>query len=207
MEREYEKGAEVLVERFVGRSTTNSLTRKAFLSKLDRLLADPEPTLYILYYAGHGTSSADPTRNCSPGAFCMQPWSEGYVSIEDLVNAWHGADIGKRRGKRFLVIADSCHSGAMVDALRAVHEQRERKRQPNLNMAVQSACSAEQFSYGGTFTNAFLHYNDDDRVDFDWREYDRKEKQHPDYFSTWGGKSLETSDGFKIRLFRRTARS
>jgi hypothetical protein len=194
------------VERFVGKCTTNSLTRKSFLSKLGKLLADPEPTLYILYYAGHGTEESNPERNCSPGAFCMQPQGEGYVSVEDLVNEWHGADIAQRGEKRFLVVADSCHSGALVNALRAVHEQRERKRQPNLNMAIQSACSSGELSYGGTFTNAFIHYQEESG-DFDWRDYDLERKQHPDYFSTWGGKSLETSDGFKIRLFRRTDRS
>jgi hypothetical protein len=194
------------VERFVGKSTTNSLTRKSFLSKLGRMLADPEPTLYILYYAGHGTEESNPELNCSPGALCMQPLSEGFVSVEDLVNAWHGADIAQRGEKRFLVVADSCHSGALVDALRAVHEQRERKRQPNLNMAIQSACRSDELSYGGTFTNAFIRYQEESG-DFDWRDCDLNGKQHPDYFSTWGGKSLETSDGFKIRLFRRTDRS
>jgi hypothetical protein len=182
LEHEYQNGVEVAVERFVGRCDTNSLTRKAFLNKLNRLLADPEPSLYILYYAGHGTESTDATLHCSPGAFCMQPIHEGFVSIDDLVNAWHGPDIGLRRGKRFLVVADSCHSGAMVEALRAVHEERVRRRQPDLNMAVQSACGADEVAYGGTFTNAFLHFQEYSG-DFDWHEYDQKKKQHPDYSS------------------------
>jgi len=54
------------INRFVGRDDTNSLTRKAFLAKVDRLLAQPGE-LFILYYAGHGTDQSE--RLAAPGAF------------------------------------------------------------------------------------------------------------------------------------------
>ena len=59
----------VNVNRFVGRDDTNSLTKRAFLSKVNKLFEQPG-SLFILYYAGHGT---DETRGeAAPGAFCMQ---------------------------------------------------------------------------------------------------------------------------------------
>ena len=64
-----DSGPDVEVNRFVGRDDTNSLTRKAFLAKVDRLLAQPGE-LFILYYAGHGTDQSE--RLAAPGAFCCK---------------------------------------------------------------------------------------------------------------------------------------
>ena len=102
-------GSAVEVERFVGRDDTNSLTRRAFLSKVERMLAQPGE-LFILYYAGHGTDgdAADP--NGAPGAFCMQ--KDGFVTLDDLVNAWAGAQVTARRGQRFVIIAATRASAA-----------------------------------------------------------------------------------------------
>ena len=141
------------ITRFVGRDDTNSLTRQAFLSKLDKLLQE-DSDVFILYYAGHGTSGHPDIPDCAPGALCMK--SDGYISLDDLINAWVGFGTYHRRGKRFVVVADSCHSGALVEQLRATHEDRRRKRLPNLNMAVQSACGANELSMGGVFTRPFL---------------------------------------------------
>ena len=59
----------VNVDRFVGRDDTNSLTKCAFLSKVNKLFKQ-RGSLFILYYAGHGT---DENRGeAAPGAFCMQ---------------------------------------------------------------------------------------------------------------------------------------
>eukprot|EP00947_MAST-08B_sp_MAST-8B-sp1_P006469 g6469.t1 len=244
-----EETAEVAeVKRFVGRDDTNSLTRRAFLNKVDKLLAQPGK-VFVLYYAGHGTgggSSDDggggggggdyDDDDAAPGAFCMQ--KDGYVTMDDLINAWVGAQVTARRGQRFVIVADSCHSGALVDYLREKHRERRREGLPNLNMAVQSACGAAELSTGGLFTQSFLEQQQRKRFSgksggFDWagcvpeptactkcRKFFQsscsncrkmrddgypvtvEEVQHPTYFATFGGSSVEEGR-FKLRFYAR----
>ena len=220
------------VNRFVGRDDTNSLTRKAFLNKVDRLLEQPGQ-VFVLYYAGHGTDGQQPVINSVPGAFCMQ--KDGFVTLEDLINSWVGPQVTARRGQKFVVIADSCHSGALVQQLKMIHRERSREGLPNLNMAVQSACGASELSSGGLFTKPFVEKQMGDRMRFDWKAamphpsicgacrkfytpkcancallhsagYPRTldEVQHPDYFTTWGGDTVSI-DGFDMRFYRRAS--
>lgn len=223
-----DSGPDVEVNRFVGRDDTNSLTRKAFLAKVDRLLAQPGE-LFILYYAGHGTDQSE--RLAAPGAFCMQ--KDGYVTLDDLINVWAGQQVTARRGQRFVIIADSCFSGALVERLKQIHLERKREGLPNLNVAVQSACGVRETSMGGVFTLPFVEKQMGKRASFDWkgavphksvctacRSYYKDgcpsctklhkagfprsvdEVQHPDYFTTWGADNV-SAGGFSLRFYRR----
>jgi hypothetical protein len=225
-----ESSGPVEVNRFVGRDDTNSLTRKAFLAKVERLLAQPGE-LFILYYAGHGTDGTQAEHDAAPGAFCMQ--KDGYVTLDDLVNLWAGAQVTARRGQRFVIIADSCFSGALVGRLKQMHRERRREGLPNLNMAVQSACGTHETSTGGLFTRPFVEKQTGERSKFDWKGaiphksvcscrsffkdgcsscamlheefgFPRHigDVQHPDFFTTWGEDTINIG-GFTLRFYRR----
>ena len=74
---------DAVVTRFVCREDTESLTRKGFLNKVDRLL-EQKGNVFILYNAGHGTKDAP-----FPGAFCLKGKRENnYVQLSDFINAW-----------------------------------------------------------------------------------------------------------------------
>jgi len=192
-------GVPLKIARFVNRSKSNSLTKQAFMNKLAKLLENPEPNVYIVFFAGHGHED---------GSLCMP--SKAKITLEDLINAWHGGDFSARNGKKFFVVADSCYSGMLVNGLEKIHEERKKKRQPNLNMAVQSACSATEVAYDETFTRSFFHFQLNYSVPdmgppwVDWDTVPAKYQQHPDYFSTWGNNKIITDAGFHLRLYRKT---
>jgi len=217
------------VQRFVGRNDTNSLTRKAFLDKVQRMLSHPGK-VFILYYAGHGTKGDASWKDAKPGAFHMQ---DGHVNLDDLVNIWAGSQVTARRGQRFVIMADSCYSGALVSRLKEMHSERRQTGLPNLNMAVQSACGHNETSVGGVFTWRFVEQQLGKPQNFCWTSVvppntscqrchnyfnescpncqrmhelgfprDLDEVQHPDFFTTWGGDSVQV-DGFEMKFCRR----
>ena len=94
---------------------------------------------------------------------------DGYVTLDDLINMWVGPKVTARRGQRFVIIADSCHSGALVQRLKEMHLERKREGLPNLNVAVQSACAANELSTGGLFTAPFVEKQLGERSRFDWK--------------------------------------
>ena len=213
-----------LLRSFVGRDDTNSLTRRAFLNKIERLFEEPGP-VFVTYYAGHGSSDG--------GKLCMQ---DGYVRFEDVVALWEERLLAAASSEelRFVLIADSCHSGSLVTALKDYERARkdERSARP-LRMAVQAACRAGELSTGGCFTSGFIRKQDG--KNFDWARFvekpaacrvcrafyqegcdfcavlhdqyhcakDTSEVQHPDFYATWGEGELIDPGGFRMRLFRR----
>jgi len=152
--KELLKMSNVPVTQFVGRDDTESLTKVGFLNKVGRLLEQPGK-VFILYYSGHGTD--ENSCEVKPGGFCMK--KGGFVTLDDLIDAWVGVCALDRRGQRFVIVADSCFSGALVDQLKAEHRLREREGLPPLNMAVQSASRAHETSLDGFFTKKWLESN------------------------------------------------
>jgi hypothetical protein len=139
---------------FVGKEGSGSLTRRAFLNKLERLFAVPGKKLYILYYAGHGSGDG--------GKLCME---DGYVTFEDILHAWQERPIAARRSQYFVLIADSCHSGQLVEKLKKL----PKAERDVLNMAVQAACAGDELSSGGVFTETFFGKQENPPKKFQWK--------------------------------------
>ena len=70
-------------------------------------LLERDGDVFLLFYAGHGTSS---------GALCMQ---DGYITFEDLVNAWVGFDTDMTRAlteeQRAPMLAEQVNWMVLVD--------------------------------------------------------------------------------------------
>ncbi len=100
-----------------------------------------------------------------------------------------------RRGRRLLVIADSCYSGKLVSKLR----QLPKDDQTDLNVGIQSAGNARQTV---TEDAGFRHGGDDfaaGRFTAYWTTKQSKkvrwtaEGQHPQFYATWAYNSSETA--------------
>ncbi|KAG8469853.1 hypothetical protein KFE25_006308 [Diacronema lutheri] len=143
---------------FVGKDESGALTRVAFRSKLNRMLATAGKRVFILYFAGHGSGDA-----AHRGALVVE---DGVITFEDLLECWEAKPIGARRSQYFIVIADSCHSGALRDSLAKL----DKARKDVLNMAVQAACGADELSAGGVFTETFTGKQRTPAVHFEWQK-------------------------------------
>jgi hypothetical protein len=139
---------------FVGKDASGALTRLAFRNKLERLLDTDGQRVFVLYFAGHG--SGDPEH---PGALHVE---DGVITFGDLLACWEAKK--RLRSQYFVVIADSCHSGALVDQLKALPKD----RREGLNMAVQAACRADELSTGGVFTETFTRKQLEPPGKFEW---------------------------------------
>jgi hypothetical protein len=181
------------VTQFVGRDDTSSLTKTRFLNMVERMFEKPGK-VFVLYYAGHGT---DDKKN--PGAFCVKG-EECYVTLDDLINCWLGPRAHRgRRGKKFIIVADSCHSGHLVEQLKK--EDKKRGKGFKLNMGIQAACAPDEVSWDGLFTRLFFDAQD---PGFDWEKAEGKIKisQHPDFFTTWGTDTARLRGGSYFQFHR-----
>ena len=66
----------------------------------------------------------------------------GFVTLDDLIDAWVGVRALDRRGQRFVIVADSCFSGALVDQLKAEH----------------ASCIVHHASYVMRHTSCIIHH-------------------------------------------------
>ena len=141
---------------FVGKVGTNSLTRVSFLNKLERLFNTPGKKLFLLYYSGHGS------RN---GNLCTDDIDKsGGVSFTDIMNKWKYRKIAARKAQYFVLIADSCHSGALVDQLKKI----PKSERDTLNVGIQSASLASEYSVDGFFTRTFAEKQENPNNKFQW---------------------------------------
>jgi len=173
------------------------MTAPYFLREFKKLLHAPNnqnKTVFILYYAGHGSQRMN-------GAFCME--RSTFVSLKDLVDVWK-ARPGRKRFQKLIIVADSCFSGALIDVLKS-YKKAERD---TLGIGIQAACQNMEFSEGGVFTEVFTHkqlYNEK----FQWARLaflhgcSVDEIQHPTFFTTWGTDNIETKKGFSFKFFKR----
>ena len=162
------------------------------------------------------------------------------MTFEDLLDAWVGLrgivndrDARRRRNQKFVIIADSCYSGQLVERLKREHKERRQRRELPLNMAIQASCSRDETASDGLFTRCFVDWQQG--YQFDFREavpkpelcpqcegyynqncrYCRNLKenyglpsgpdeiQHPVYFVTWAGDSSVVVGGMQINFLNR----
>jgi hypothetical protein len=108
-------------------------------------------SLYVLYFSGHGDDD--------DGRFCVE--KREFVTLDDILKVWAASDAYKaERGSKLLIVADSCHSGAMARALKALVGRAD-DRFTHLagvarSVAVQAACGADEYAYDGVFTKAYV---------------------------------------------------
>ena len=194
-------------------SSTDRTKKADVLSQLaDLFVRDSD--LYILYYSGHGSKGEkDESRGglTGGGALCT---GRQELTFEDIINAWvmSKKDVGgaagrgggrpPRRGRRLLLIADSCYSGKLVSKLKGLPKD----EQTDLNVGIQAAGNARQcvsedssfFTHGevayqaGRFT-AYWTAKQSEQVR--WTE----KGQHPQFFATWASDSSEKST-FEVPL-------
>jgi hypothetical protein len=162
--------------------------------------------LYILYYSGHGEpgEAGEELGGRTGGALCI---GRSTLTFEDLKRVWTQSKREfPRRGRRLLVIADSCFSGKLVSKLRNL----SRDEQTDLNIAIQSAGNARQtvteekgFVHGGYEFEAgrFTAY---------WTSKQTKtvkwtaSEQHPQFYATWDYTSCDVSK-FEVPLGGRSS--
>jgi hypothetical protein len=168
------------------------LTRRAFLSLFEDLVTVEGKTIYVLYYAGHGSERG--------GAMVME---DGVVPLADIISVWEGRP-GRKRGQKLILIADSCHSGKLIEQLKQV----PKRARDTLNIGIQAACLPAELSSGGIFTEVFTQKQLHNK-NFQWKKRaqeqncEEDEIQHPCYYTTWGTGTAETPDGFQFRFFSR----
>jgi hypothetical protein len=168
------------------------LTRGAFINLVEDLINVPPKLIYLLYYAGHGSQNG--------GALVME---DGLVSLNDIISVWERRP-GRLRGQKLILIADSCHSGGLIRHLQGI----PKRDRDTLNIGIQAACSADELSSGGIFTEVFtlkqLH-----NKNFQWLKRaeeqgcDVEKIQHPCFYTTWGTNTATTPDGFEFRFYKR----
>jgi hypothetical protein len=172
------------------------LTCRAFMDSVEALIVKvPPKAVYMLYYAGHGSSDR--------GALCME---DGKIHLSDIISVWKRRP-GSRRGQKLVIVADSCYSGLMIRELQAI----PKGERDTLNVGIQAACRHDELSSGGIFTEVFTMKQLENR-NFHWQQTadqkyggDASKIQHPCYYTTWGGRTATTgeSDGFEFRFFER----
>ncbi len=144
--------------------------------------------MVLLYYAGHGLSpnalppngqSASPClvkvgltntfkyfedRTVSGGELCLH--DVGFCDLKGLLTPWIAAvkeessnAPGVKKNKHLVVIADSCHSGVLVQDLQQLANGGGPWNVNGCTVTVQSACSSDEPTFGGYFTPCFIHFN------------------------------------------------
>ncbi len=106
--------------------------------------------LYVLYYAGHGDGP--------DGHFCLEKLET--VALDDILQAWEGsAPFKAAAGCKLLIVADSCHAGAMAMHLQALARRgRTRLGKAARSVAVQAACGPSEIAIDGCFTGAYIQH-------------------------------------------------
>ena len=78
------------------------------------------------------------------------------VTLADILSAWE--DSKPYKASKLLIVADSCHSGAMVARLRALVTRRgrvTREATAAKTVAIQAECGKKELAYDGVFTTAY----------------------------------------------------
>ncbi|KAK3252538.1 hypothetical protein CYMTET_38171 [Cymbomonas tetramitiformis] len=186
---------------FVGKAGSGALTRGLFLNKMLNLVSHSDKEIFLLYYAGHGLRGSSLRSPEEVGAFYMEDTAP--VTFADMMKIWE-ARPGRKRRQRLIIVADSCHSGGLVEQLKNV-PKRERDV---LNVGIQAACLANEFSEGGIFTEVFAQ-KQLKRKNFMWQKlkaaHKGQEVQYPTFYCTWGGTSASSGD-FEFHFFKRPTR-
>ena len=194
---------------FVGKEGSGSLTKRLFLGKLQQLVSDKTKTLFILYWAGHGYDGN--------GNLAMEGGEE--ISLQDIIRTW-GERPNKQRPnpQRLIWVADSCHSGALVQSLKAIPADKRK----TLNIGIQAACHASEVSMGTVFTKAFTLRQLKDKK-FVWKAtYDKNPSQfdenyqegtalgpgahsmqHPTFYHTWNKDQFKGGSEMDFKFFER----
>lgn len=120
--------------------------QKEFAALLRRI---PEDGVLLFYYAGHGY---DDKANGTHDVF-FAPWD-----ASDKVGGWSmrgvvGQIYAEFKGRRALLLADCCHSGAIVETARQL--AKSQKDGPAV-AAVSSSSARESSTDDWTFTEAFI---------------------------------------------------
>lgn len=126
--------------------------------QLKHNLFEPTPTdgyrptsyyaLYVLYYGGHGGGKN--------GDFSVEKGEK--VTLDDILTVWADSKPYKAETSKLLIVADSCHSGAMVARLRALVTRggrATREAAAAKTVAIQAACGPKEVAYDGVFTTAY----------------------------------------------------
>lgn len=117
----------------------NSMTTQTVLSRLAEFFDEDELRwgVLIVTWSGHGVVGT--------GNWALK---DGAVSLDDVLRHWDDSKLGKQNALLFLLL-DACHSGAWVD---------EARRRRLVNVAVQSACAADETSVDGAFTSNYPQF-------------------------------------------------
>jgi len=175
------------VKKYVGTDASGYMTCHRFLALFEHMLTRNDSAIYVLYYAGHGSGSRR-------GALCME---DGYVSFEDILSTWDSAILERgKRGRKLIIVADSCHSGFLIDELKSI----PKRDRDHLNVGIQTACTSEELSNGGVFTGKFAQ-KQTGTANFKHAA----DGQHPQCYTTWGDKSgsVVTAGSFHFKFYQR----
>lgn len=99
---------------------------------------DHEADTYILQYSGHGYEHT--------GNWATDDNKE--ISLGDVLKIWDDSH-AKKQGGWLVIVLDSCHSGAWVE---------EARRRRLKDVAIQSACAANEVTLDGAFTRLLIEY-------------------------------------------------
>lgn len=210
---------------FCGLYRTSSMTKNRFLEMFNTMLEENK-RLYIVFYAGHGCEE--------DGAFFMDDGRS--VRLAELIKLWRERLAASHLDPpRLLIIADSCHSGHMVQELKRLPLNERRQ----LNIAVQAACLAKELSFDGLFTKAYID-NRQNGKNFKWAKHwkdtyptccrscygyydpscqnceymfevlkvprNESELQHPISYCTWADDTVREGE-VEIKLYSRTTQN
>ncbi len=162
--------------------------------------------MVLLYYTGHGLGpkalpngqSSSPRldkvglsnsfkyfedRTVKGGELCLH--DVGFCDLKGLLTPWIAAvkeessnvPGGVKKNKHLVVIADSCHSGVLVQDLQQLANGGGPWNVNGCTVTVQSACSSDKPTFGGYFTPCFVHFNKPENQPFLWKlknEWDGK---------------------------------
>ena len=81
--------------------------------------------------------------------------------MNDILQVWMDSLPYKAGASKLLIVADSCHSGAMAAQLRALCTRRgmpSREVIAARSVAIQTACASNEVAFDGVFTKAYVDY-------------------------------------------------
>ena len=106
----------------------------------------------------------NPYRKLKGGELCLH--DVGFCDLQGLLAPFVAAVTkessnarGKKKNKHLVVIADSCHSGVLAQDLQQLIQRDGPWKENGCSVTLQSACSKDEVTYGGYFTDCFVHFN------------------------------------------------
>ncbi|GMI26991.1 hypothetical protein TrCOL_g6173 [Triparma columacea] len=129
----------------------------------------------------------------------------------------------ERHNQKFVIIADSCHSGEMVQKLKKLDKLRKRMGLRRLNMAVQASCGKDEIAMDGLFLKKFMKFQEAGVDTFDWQDFENQEYlstddkgketflkcsdsehlQHPEYYPAWDTRDSVQIGDWTLRFYER----